>query len=212
MATTYRGYPGSASVPPMSAEGNEPIPLVSPPPPPSRRANAYGPSAMDYGAPPAPVAASAVDQFAETTPRDDENPFQKPPSRFRRWLKRPSREVVRTAGVAVLAAGLGWLGGAKPWKAKPVAHAAVAMKAPRAVAARSPAPRRVAVMTHSAVPALKPTLVTAKPSQPSHAVTSKATTAKTSANTSTHQVTTSKATASKATTSKASTQATSKAK
>jgi hypothetical protein len=128
-----------------------------------------------------------IDQFAETTPREEENPFAKPPSRFRRWLKRPSREVMRTSGIAVLAAALGWVVGAKPWKPKPVARAAMAMKsAPRMASATRPAaPRRVALMTHAAMPAkaaaLKPTVVSAKPSQPTQ-VTNKAVTNKAATN------------------------------
>jgi hypothetical protein len=148
-----------------------------------------------------------IDQFAETTPREEENPFAKPPSRFRRWLKRPSREVMRTSGIAVLAAALGWVVGAKPWKPKPVARAAMAMKsAPRmASATRAAAPRRVALMTHAATPAkaaaLKPTVVSAKPSQPTQVtnkVTNKAVT---------NKAVTTKAVTSKAVTTKATTAA-----
>ncbi|MFZ5891819.1 MAG: hypothetical protein ACOY0T_12255 [Myxococcota bacterium] len=177
MAPFHRGHPGNPAVSP--APDDTPgeyapvsaLPPHSPPPPPSaRRVNASFTAPGGYVAPVQPNEASAVDQFAETTPRDEENPFQKPPARWRRWLKRPSREMMVRSGVAVVALGIGWGVGAKPWKPSPAARPVIAAKAPaRAGAAKPTAPRRVAVMTHAAKPAparaaLQPTVVAAKAS------------------------------------------------
>jgi hypothetical protein len=127
----------------------------------------------------------AIDPTAATveagTLDGEPNPFKKP-SRWRRWLKRPSREFMVRGGVAALAAALGWGVGAKPWKSQPpvAAKVAVASKAGAARPAVKALPaRRVAVSTPApAAPAAKSRTATAPA-----ATTQKKTTAMTPAKT-----------------------------
>jgi cytoskeletal protein RodZ len=109
-----------------------------------------------------------VDPTAETveaSPLDDDaNPFRKP-SRWRGWLKRPSREFMIRGAVAAIAAAIGWGAGAKPWQPAPdAAKVALASKPPGAARpaagrAAAPASRRVAVSDQNAA-AAKPRTAT----------------------------------------------------
>lgn len=169
----------------------------SPPPPPSARRTdlQYADPQQQYADPqqyPDPTAhgmpyyadPGAIDPTAATveagTIDGEPNPFKKP-SRWRSWLKRPSREFMVRGGVAVLAAALGWGVGAKPWKSEPPAAAkvAVANKAAARPAVKAPPARRVAVSTPApAAPAAKSRTATAPA-----ATTQKKTTATTPAKT-----------------------------
>jgi hypothetical protein len=124
-----------------------------------------------------------IDMVAETVeaiPDEEPNPFQKTGrfDRFKKLLKKPSREMSIRAGLAAAALLVGWGAGAKPWKSDPPraamsakasaaakagsaakaskagARPAAARPAAAAAAAKAEAPRRVAVVAHDSPPVL----------------------------------------------------------
>ncbi|HYJ09381.1 MAG TPA: hypothetical protein VEX18_10240 [Polyangiaceae bacterium] len=156
-----------------------------PPPPPApsaRQANPQYPAPLDAQGAPLPSfehgSVEATAEMIEATPLEsDENPFQTR-SRWKQWLKKPSRELSIRAGIAALALTVGWGVGATPWKGssptrtvaaakaapakKPAAKAASAKAtAVKAALAARPAPaaappvRRVAAVNIAASPASK---------------------------------------------------------
>ena len=177
----------------------------SPPPPPSARRmdlQYADPQQQQYTDPqqyPDPTAHgmpyyadhAAIDPTAETVEAGaldgEPNPFKKP-SRWRRWVKRPSREFMVRGGVAVLAAALGWGVGAKPWKAQPATVAAANKAGAAHPAVKAQPVRRVAVSSPASAPAAKSRTATA-PAATTQKKTTAATPSKTQATTKTQAVT-----------------------
>ncbi|MGC4087988.1 MAG: hypothetical protein QM756_08840 [Polyangiaceae bacterium] len=193
MAPTHRGHPGAPAYSPVADDVQNYV-APMPPPPPSRRpappqvppleasgqvpqyqtvdVGAYTPEPVHYDSP-----------RLELPMQSETDPFHQP-SRWRKWVKKPSREFMVRGAVAALALTAGWGIGAKPWKSAPAAHAVAAAKAPahRAVNANKPAEqqaRRVAlVKPETATAAPKARSVTPPTSKPTTAAaTAKTTTA-----------------------------------
>ena len=176
MARSYPGQPANPPYPPPPAPEANP---AGPPPAPSSRQQHAG-----YDAPLPSFENTPIDMVAETVeaiPDEEPNPFQRPGrfDRFKKLLKKPSREVSIRAGIAAAALLVGWGAGAQPWKSPPP-RAAVTAKASSAKAAaakaaaakaaaakankarptavpaaqKAEAPRRVAVVAHDTPPVL----------------------------------------------------------
>jgi hypothetical protein len=201
-----RSYPGQPANPPY-------------PPPPAPEANPAGPPAAPssrqmnagYDVQPLPSFENTpIDMVAETVeaiPDEEPNPFQKTGrfDRFKKLLKKPSREMSIRVGLAAAALLVGWSAGAKPWKSDPpraamsakasaAAKAGSAAKASKAGArpaaarptaaaavAKAEAPRRVAVVAHDSPPVLAKRAETKAALASKSKVTTKSVTAKAAA-------------------------------
>lgn len=198
MARSYPGQPANPPYPPPPAPEVNP---AGPPPAPSSRQVHAG-----YVEPLPSFENTPIDMVAETVeaiPDEEPNPFQKPGrfDRFRKLLKKPSREMSIRAGFAAAALLVGWGVGAKPWKSDPpraamsakassAAKSAAAAKANKPAArpaaapaaAKAEAPRRVAVVAHDSPPVLaKPRAESKAAVAPKAKVTTKSAPAKAAA-------------------------------
>jgi hypothetical protein len=198
MARSYPGQPANPPYPPPPAPEANP---AGPPPAPSSRHMNGG-----YDVEPLPSFENTpVDMVAETVeaiPDEEANPFRKAGrfDRFKKLLKKPSREMSIRVGLAAAALLVGWGAGAKPWKSDPpraamsakasaAAKAASAAKASKAAArpaaaaaaAKAEAPRRVAVVAHDSPPVLAKRAETKAALASKSKVTTKSVTAKAAA-------------------------------
>jgi hypothetical protein len=190
MARAIQTDPGGpvsrGAVPLYGAGEGHWVPTPSPPPPPSARHTAPYPTKpiptgtvspepatwsmeeplLSAAQAPTPLDAEVTEPGPDLA--DEKNPF-KQPGRWRKWLRRPKRETMLRATVAVVAGVVGWGVGAKPWTSPQKGRPAVAT-ASNAPVSKKPAgavrsgatpksvpagDRRVAAETRAAAPPVK---------------------------------------------------------